>query len=312
MNPGVLTVLNDTENPFNLEALAEKSPQATTGRRLAFAEWLTDRSHPLTARVMVNRIWQYHFGEGLVRTPDDFGARGSRPTHPDLLDWLAVEFMESGWSTKHLHRLILSSTVYRQSSRIDAQREEADPSNRLWSRFPKRRLEAEAIRDAMRAVSGQLDLQMYGESVPTEILEDGRVLIPADNLGRNRRSVYISTQRSGIPNFLTTFDAPVMETNSPKRTASTIPQQALVAMNNPFMHESAGALRDRILSEGHESFEERLKRIWMLAYTRFPTDEETSLVKSWTQNAMDAGDTHDAWKTICHSVLSSNEFLYID
>ena len=103
-----------------------------------------------------------------------------------------------------------------------------------------------------------------------------------------------------------------METNSPKRTASTIPQQALVAMNNPFMHESAGALRDRILSEGHESFEERLKRIWMLAYTRFPTDEETSLVKSWTQNAMDAGDTHDAWKTICHSVLSSNEFLYID
>lgn len=314
VTPGVLTVLNDPKHPFELETVAEESPQATTGRRLAFAEWLTDRNHPLTARVMVNRIWQYHFGEGLVRTPDDFGVRGNRPTHPDLLNWLAVEFMESGWSIKHLHRLILRSTVYRQSSRAENAREKADPSNRLWNRFPKRRLEAEAIRDAMLAVSGQLDLRMFGESVPTERLEDGRVQIPADHPDRGRRSVYISTQRTGIPGILTTFDAPVMDTNSPKRSAAAIPQQALVAMNNPFMHDSAEALRDRIVSDERESFEERLNRIWMLAYARYPTDEESRRMETWMQNAMDegAGGFRDAWKTICHAVLSSNEFLYID
>ena len=314
VTPGVLTVLNDPEHPFDLDTAPKEPPQATTGRRLAFAEWLTDRNHPLTARVMVNRIWQYHFGEGLVRTPDDFGARGSRPTHPGLLDWLAVEFMESGWSIKHVHRLILRSTVYRQSSHVDKFREEADSSNRLWSRFPKRRLEAEAIRDAMLAVSGQLDLRMYGKSVPTEILEDGRVLVPADHADRGRRSVYISTQRTGIPGILTTFDAPVMDTNSPKRSKSAIPQQALVAMNNPFMHDCAEALRDLILSDERETFDERLNRTWMLAYTRYPTDEETGLMKSWIQTEMDssAGGFRDAWKTLCHAVLSSNEFLYID
>ena len=317
VTPGVLRVLDDPEHPFDLEALAGESPQSTTGRRLALAEWLTDRKHPLTARVMVNRIWQYHFGEGLVRTPDDFGMRGSRPTHPDLLNWLAVEFMESGWSIKHIHGLILRSTVYRQSSRFDKAREEADPSNQLLNRFQKRRLEAEAIRDAMLAVSGQLDLSMYGESVPTERLEDGRVQIPTDNPGRTRRSVYISTRRSGIPNFLTTFDYPMMDTNAPKRSASAISQQALAAMNNPFMHESAEALRDRIESEGHETFEERLKRIWMLAYARNPTEEETRSMQAWIQTEMDAdtpsiGQRQDAWRTICHAVLSSNEFLYIN
>ena len=315
--PGVLTVLNDPEHPFNLERVAEESPPDTTGRRLAFAKWLTDRNHPLTARVIVNRIWQYHFGEGLVRTPDDFGARGSRPTHPDLLDWLAVEFIESGWSIKHMHRLILRSTVYRQSSWVDKAVEETDPSNRLWSRFSKRRLEAEAIRDAMLAVSGQLDLTMYGESVPTERAENGRVFVSADHPGRARRSVYISTQRTGIPGILTTFDAPVPETNTPTRSSSAISQQALIAMNNPLMHDSAKALRDRVESEGHEHFEDRLNRIWTLAYARNPTDEETGLLKAWMADAMDAynpsiGQSQEAWKTICHSVLSSNEFLYID
>ena len=317
VTPGVLTVLNGPDNPFDLAAMSKKSPQDTTGRRLAFAEWLTDRNHPLTARVMVNRIWQYHFGEGLVRTPDDFGARGNRPTHPDLLDWLAVEFMESGWSIKHIHGLILRSTVYQQSSHYDSTREEADPSNRLLNRFPKRRLEAEAIRDAMLAVSGRLDLRMYGESVPTKRLEDGRVIVPEDHPDRARRSVYISTQRTGIPGILATFDAPVMETNSPKRSTSAISQQALVAMNNPFMHESAEALRDRIESEGHETFEERLNRIWTLAYARNPTEEETSSMQAWLQNAMDVDSPSidqlkDAWKTLCQAVLSSNEFLYLD
>ncbi len=315
--PGVLTVLNDPARPFNLEAFAEESPKSTTGRRLAFAKWLTDSNHPLTARVMVNRIWQYHFGEGLVRTPDDFGARGSRPTHPNLLNWLAVEFMESGWSIKHMHRLILRSTVYRQSSRFDITREEADPSNRLLNRFSKRRLEAEAIRDGMLAVSGQLDLEMYGESVPTERLEDGRVIVPSDHPDRGRRSVYLSTQRTGQLGILTIFDAPVMDTNAPKRSTAAISQQALVAMNNPFMHENAEAFRDRIDSESLESFEERLTRIWMLAYSRNPTRDELSSMQGWMQKTLDVenptiGQQKEAWKTLSHAVLSSNEFLYID
>ena len=317
VSPGVLTVLDDPEQPFDWEAAASKSPQSTTGRRLALAEWITDPNHPLTARVMVNRIWQYHFGEGLVRTPDDFGIRGSRPTHPELLDWLAVEFMESGWSIKHIHRLILRSTVYRQSSLVDEALEVADPSNRLWSRFPKRRLEAEAIRDAMLAVSGQLDLRMYGESVPTERLEDGRVQVPPDHPDRGRRSVYVNSQRTGIPGFLTTFDAPILDTNAPKRPASAIPQQALVAMNNPFMHGSAEAFRDRIASEGLETLEERLNRIWMLAYSRYPTNKEINKIKAWLGTAMNANisnicESQDAWKTVCHAVFSSNEFIYID
>lgn len=317
VTPGVLRVLDDPEHPFDWEGASAKSPQGTTGRRLALAEWLTDPKHPLTARVMVNRIWQYHFGEGLVRTPDDFGERGSRPTHPDLLDWLAVEFMESGWSIKHIHRLILRSTAYRQSSRFDQTREEADPSNKLLNRFSKHRLEAESIRDAMLAVSGQLDLTMYGESVPTERLEDGLVVVPKDHPGRTRRSVYIITHRSGTPNILTTFDAPIMDTNAPKRRESAISQQALAAMNHPFMHESAEALRERIESEGHATFEERLNRIWMLAYSRYPTDEETSSLRAWMQSEMDAsnpeiGQSDDVWQTLCHAVLSSNEFLYLN
>ena len=166
----------------------------------------------------------------------------------------------------------------------------------------------------MLAVSGQLDLSMYGESVPTERLDDGRVVVPADDPGRMRRSVYISTQRSGIPSFLTTFDAPMMDTNAPKRSVSAISQQALVAMNNPFMHDCAEALRDRILSEERETFEERLNRIWVLAYARYPTDEESNRMEGWMQTAMDASASgfRDAWKTISHAVLSSNEFLYID
>ena len=316
--PGVLAILDDPEQPFDWEAAASKSPPTTTGRRLALAEWITNPNHPLTARVMVNRIWQYHFGEGLVRTPDDFGVRGSRPTHPELLDWLSVEFMESGWSIKHLHRLILRSTVYRQSSRVDRALEAADPANHFWSRFPKRRLEAEAIRDAMLAVSGQLDLRMFGESVPTERLDnDGRVQVPPDHPDRGRRSVYVNSQRTGIPGFLTTFDAPILDTNAPKRPVSAIPQQALAAMNNPFMHDSAGSFWDRIVSEGLETLEERLNRIWMLAYSRSPTGKEINKIKAWLGTVMNAnisntGESQDAWKTVCHAVLSSNEFIYID
>ena len=316
--PGVLAILDDPEQPFDWEATASKSPPTTTGRRLALAEWITNPNHPLTARVMVNRIWQYHFGEGLVRTPDDFGVRGSRPTHPELLDWLSVEFMESGWSIKHLHRLILRSTVYRQSSHVDKALEVADSANHLWSRFPKRRLEAEAIRDAMLAVSGQLDLRMFGESVPTERLDnDGRVQVPPDHPDRGRRSVYVNSQRTGIPGFLTTFDAPILDTNAPKRPASAIPQQALAAMNNPFMHDSAGAFWDRIVSEGIETLEERLNRIWMLAYSRTPTVKEINKIKAWLGTVMNVnisntGESQDAWKTVCHAVLSSNEFIYID
>ena len=191
VDPGVLEVLdgNLKEGFRDIIQVGKKAPPQTTGRRLALARWLTRPDHPLTARVMVNRIWQYHFGTGIVATSDDFGRRGARPTHPELLDWLAVEFVENGWSMKHLHRLILNSATFKQAGGT-----QGDAT--LLSGFPRRRLEAEIIRDRMLAVSGLLDSTRGGESVPTINHSPGTYMIDPKHPGRYRRSVYISTQRS--------------------------------------------------------------------------------------------------------------------
>ena len=317
VRPGILSVLNDPADPFSFPSLSRGS--STTGRRLALGKWLVRSEHPLTARVMVNRIWQYHFGRGLVATPDDFGARGARPTHPGLLDWLAVEFVESDWSMKQMHRRILLSTTYRQSSAIDRERQAADPENRLLGHFPTRRLEAEVIRDSMLKVSGRLDARLYGPSVPTRRLEDGSFVVDPESGGRNRRTVYVSTRRTGIPNFLKAFDAPVMDTNCSRRSASTIPQQALAAMNNRFTLECAGRFAERVLVDAGETFTERLGLAYRLAYGRSPTLEETALVRRFVRGFPETAergggvvDPLSAWRAACQALLSSNEFLYVD
>ncbi len=313
VGPGVLTVLDDPDNPCRFPETTSRS--TTTGRRLTLARWLVRPDHPLTARVMVNRVWHYHFGTGIVATPDDFGARGARPSHPDLLDWLAVEFVDSGWSVKHLQRLILLSTTYRQSSDNAPDGRVVDRRNRLLWRFPARRLEAEAVRDSMLKVSGQLDERLYGASVPTKKLADGRFVIAPDHEGRRRRTVYISTRRTWVPTFLRAFDAPVMDTNCPKRSYSAIPQQALAAMNNSFTIECAELFARRVLDDGGQTFTDRLDLAYSLAYGRPATPDEIAIFGRFMDAATldaDRSDDVKSWRTVCQALLSSSEFIYVD
>ncbi len=298
--PGVMTVLDGhLEQTFDevLEASKEPTPH-TTGRRLALARWLTQADHPLTARVMVNRIWQYHFGNGIVYTSDDFGKRGSPPTHPELLDWLSVEFVESGWSIKHLHRLILNSSTFRQAGGTEGHAS-------LLSGFPRRRLEAELIRDRMLAVSGLLDTTPGGESVPTVEFSAGTHMVDPEHPGRYRRSVYLTTQRSTQPAILKVFDGPVMETNWPHRHSSTVAPQALTLMNHPFVREAAEALAERIRNASGEKAADLIGYAFELTYGRNPSPEERQIFES-------AGGENPDWPLIAHALLSSNEFLYID
>ncbi|MDQ3622633.1 MAG: DUF1549 and DUF1553 domain-containing protein, partial [Verrucomicrobiota bacterium] len=319
VQPGILRALDRAGEPW--QPPAPDPSRQTTGRRLAFADWVVHPDHPLTARVMVNRVWQYHFGTGLVATPDDFGTRGAKPSHPELLDWLALEFIESGWSIKHLHRLILNSTTYRQSGKVvndqwsvvtkDALTSGAPTSDALASdAFPRRRLEAEAIRDAMLHVSGLLDRTMFGESIPTEAGGDGSFDLPATHPGRRRRSVYLSTRRTQLPTFLTLFDAPSMDTNWPRRNDSAIAPQALALMNHGFVLECADAFAGRIL-ESRKKTAERIDFAFRLAYGRPPQPDEQELFGTLLAKT-GAGDERDAWRTIAHALLASSEFLYVD
>ena len=218
----------------------------TSGRRLAFAKWLTTRDNPLVARVIVNRIWLHHFGKGLVPTPADFGRLGVPPTHPELLDWLADEFMQNGWSVKHLHRIILSSSAWRQSSRRVAMHHSLDPDNQFYSRQSITRLDAELVRDRMLSATGRLNPQQFG--APAAIAEDdaGQVVID-DN--ETRRSMYIKVRRSQPVAMLQSFDAPVMEVNCERRPVSTVATQALMLMNSGSILNHAAKLAERCRAE---------------------------------------------------------------
>ena len=218
----------------------------TTGRRLAFAKWLTQPNNPLLPRVIVNRIWMHHFGQGLVATPSDFGRLGSAPTHPELLDWLAAEFVQQGWSIKKLHRLIMQSTAWRQSSVRDAARQAIDPDNRYYSRKNMQRLDAEIIRDRMLASVDRLDRNLYGGPVAIKEDDAGQVIVDGS---QTRRSLYIRQRRTQPVAMLQTFDAPVMDINCEYRPVSTVATQSLMLLNGEFTVEQAGHLADRILRE---------------------------------------------------------------
>ncbi len=304
VGPGVIRVLDDPAHPW--QPPAPPAPgAATTGRRLAFARWLVRPNHPLTARVMVNRIWQYHFGTGIVASPDDFGHRGSPPSHPQLLDWLATEFVQSGWSVKHMHRLIVNSTAYRQSGL----RSESDtmPASALAS-FPRRRIEAEPFRDAMLSAAGLLDLTTGGPSIQPGQYPDGSFVVSATNPGRHRRSVYLTSIRSQVPTLLALFDAPAMDTNWPKRADSAIPAQSLAMMNHPEVLECAKALAARVCREA-TSPADRLDRAFRLTLSRSPDIDERSAFDPILRAASPEERT---WQLIAHALLSCNEFLYVD
>jgi hypothetical protein len=281
--PGGLTVLDDA-----MPLPTPKTSAGSSGRRLALANWLTDPRHPLTARVIVNRVWMQHFGRGLVGSPGDFGRLGERPTHPELLDWLASEFVASGWSLKRLHRLILTSTAYRQSSRRDAERD-SDPDNRWLGRFPLRRLDAEAIRDAVLAASGRLNLKPFGPPVP--VMEDdvglavigkanrdgagyklGEETVPAGE--ESRRSIYVEVRRSKPLIVLDVFDWATVEPNCEARKSSTATPQSLLLLNNEFTLNEAVHLAERVRREGGAELRSQIALVWRLAYASEPQPAE--------------------------------------
>ncbi|MSV30852.1 MAG: DUF1553 domain-containing protein [Bryobacterales bacterium] len=334
VEPGVPLALDDPRNPFRPAEVPADSPH--TGRRLAFAKWLTKPDHPLTSRVIVNRVWQHHFGKGIVSTPDDFGSQGARPTHPELLDWLAAGLVEHGWSLKWLHREIMLSRTYMQSSVATPAQLKADEPNHLLSRWPARRLEAEAVRDAILSASGQLSLEMYGDPVALCSAPDGTYL--PDTSGRidgerirgfsfnpppckaaaealpaarnpNRRSVYLQIRRVAATGFLVAYDAPLMDNNVSVRFRSALPQQALTALHNPLMLESAAALAARIKREAGDDMVARIRRAIELAYSRPAAESETAFAFAAIRKQE---DPEAGLKMFSQALLASNEFLYVD
>jgi hypothetical protein len=318
VQPGVLSVLATTK-PFLWSPARKGAP--TSGRRLAFAQWLTQPDHPLTARVPVNRVWLHHFGEGLLRTPDDFGHAGSPPSHPELLDWLATEFVACGWSLKHLHRLIMTSSTYRQVSRIDpvqgAAARRVDPDNHLLWRQRLRRLEAEVLRDTILSAAGMLNPVMYGPPVPMQRQGDGEVTVP-DGAAGCRRSVYLQVRRSQPLTLLQVFDQPVMETNCTRRGVSTVASQALTLLNSDFLVRQADAFANRVQRERPADF---AGYAVLLAFGRPATAGERAKLAAFLSEqtsrhavtlAGKADASHQALADLCHMLLSANELAYVD
>ncbi|QQS47954.1 MAG: DUF1549 domain-containing protein [Acidobacteriota bacterium] len=295
-------------------------------RRRQLADWIVSPDNPLTARVAVNRIWQYHFGMGLVRTPSDFGATGDRPSHPDLLDWLAVEFVARGWSWKQIHRLITLSSAYRQSSRFDQSAAAKDPENKLVWRFSPRRLEAESIRDTILASSGKLNLEMYGPGIYPRIDPDvvNTGSRPRWPLGARegpdvwRRSVYIYVKRSVLLPLIEVFDCPVTTVSAPSRAVSTVSPQALALMNNEFVLEQAGYFADRVMAEAGADQSRRIDAAYRIAFGRSPNRRELGwsldFLKSQAEGyarRKDADPGRSALRDFCHALFNTNEFVYL-
>jgi hypothetical protein len=307
-----LTVLGGRELP---------SGHAGSGRR-ELAEWIADPGNPLTWRVMANRIWQYHFGRGIVATPSDFGVRGQAPTHPELLDWLTRRFLESGGSIKALHRHVVLSRTYRMSSRADAEALRVDPENAYLWRFPRRRLEAEAIRDALLAVAGTLDPTPGGpHPFPpqnTWSFTQHKPFIAVYETAK--RSVYVMTQRIRRHPFLALFDGPDTNASTAVRTVSTTPLQGLYMLNAPFVHEQARAFAERLRRE-RAGEDERIERAYHLAFGRPPSSKEREVGRSYLAAARArlaaAGMTEDrrdteAWESYARVLFRLNEFIYVD
>ncbi|MEC9096313.1 MAG: PSD1 and planctomycete cytochrome C domain-containing protein [Planctomycetota bacterium] len=242
--PGGLTVAAPADSPFLIKDNPSGSP--TTGRRLQYARWLTSGRHPLVARVLVNRFWMHHFGTGIVDTPGEFGRLGSLPTQPEVLDWLSDEFMAKGWSLKHLHRVIMTSMVYMQQSKRTPEADQVDSGNQLYSHFPVKRLDAEAIRDSILAVSGKLDTTSFGAPDMVDKDTSGQVIINGEV---QRRSVYLQMKRTEPVALLKAFDAPAMEINCTKRDNSTVATQSLMLMNSDFILRYADFFAARLNQE---------------------------------------------------------------
>ncbi|MCA9214860.1 MAG: PSD1 domain-containing protein [Planctomycetales bacterium] len=340
VTPGEVFVLN--RHGRSVEIAVNDEQLTTTGRRLAYAEKLTDGTHPLTARVFVNRIWMHHFGRGLVDTPSDFGAAGSKPTHPRLLDWLADDFVRHGWSQKRLHRMILMSTTYRQSSRRTEKQDAIDPENELLGRMNLRRLEAEAIRDAILAAGGQLNRELGGASAPVTVDAAGKTVIgkrlikdglkagvDRANADAYRRSAYIETNRSVPLDTLKTFDQPVMNPNCSVRRPSTVATQSLWFLNDEFIVEASEQIATSILNDDESVQDRHVEDLFVRLFAQSPTNYEVAMCQQFVREQIEdlsanndeakqsAKGQHEqlarqAFATLCQTLFASNRFLYLD
>jgi hypothetical protein len=286
------------------------------GRRMTLAKWIANPENPLTARVIVNRIWQHHFGRGIVDTPSDFGRNGGVPSHPELLDWLALRFVHDKWSIKSMHRLMLTSAAYRQASNVnDAHAAEVDPDNRLLWRFNRQRLEGEAIRDSVLAVSGRLNLKQGGlpvypsmpkgvQEVRVQGVDTWETSTGADAL---RRSIYIFQRRAQFVPFLETFDAPVFNSSCDRRRPSVTSLQALSMYDSDFVNEESRWFAKRVREEVGPDPNDQIVRAFQVAFGRAPSAQELKDARS----LMDATKA-DALTALCRVLLNANEFIYVD
>jgi len=331
VEPGFITLLAPgaakIEKPAGVDS---------TGRRMALAKWMTQADNPLTPRVAVNRLWHWHFGTGIVGSPSDFGIMGQRPTHPELLDWLASEFVQTGWDVKRMHRLMVTSSTYRQASDHNDVSAKADARNRLLWKFPRQRLEGEVIRDAMLAVAGVLNTKVGGPSVMPELPEG----MPAprggwklsDEEDRNRRSVYIFVRRNSRYPMLEAFDMPDTHESCGRRNVTITAPQALTLLNDKTVLDQARAFAGRVIREGGPDLRGQIDRAYELAYARRPDGSERDTVQTFFERqagivakraaagqkiALPVGEIRGldaahaaALVDFCHMLLNSNEFVY--
>ncbi len=312
------------------------SKVAPSQRRAALARWLTTpAANPLTARVLVNRVWGWHFGSGLVRTPSDFGRQGEPPSHPALLDWLAADFTGHGWDLKRLHRLIMLSSVYRMGSVGDAKGVALDPENRLLSHFPRRRLEAEMVWDTLHAVAGNLNLKPFGPPVVPALSSEEltglfgaeqKWRVTADPAEHNRRGVYLFSRRTFLVPLVEAFDPPELMSSCPGRMETTVPAQALALLNSPTAARLAALFAARLIQECGPKTEEIPARAWRLAFGRNISREEAGKAVDFLHRRMTAlkgiGEEdvssdpdqtlREALTELCLSLLNANEFVFID
>jgi hypothetical protein len=306
----------------------------TSRRRLGLAAWLASADNPLTARVMVNRVWQQHFGHGLVRTPNDFGLMGERPTHPELLDWLAHWFMhDAGWSLKKLHRLILTSHAWRMSKASNPDYAAADPENRLFWRMPYKRLEVEAIRDSILAVSGQLNPKMSGPAMRPRIqqaaleanTDKDSIWKPSAEPEASRRTIYAFIKRGLVVPMLEVLDLGDTVHSCPQRQVTTVAPQALSLFNGEFVNQQARHFALRLQREAGSEPRRQIERAWQLALCRAPSVEETAAMLEFrerlAQQLVAEADRENRTCTIvearngaldqmCRVILNLNEFVY--
>ncbi|MBK9167134.1 MAG: PSD1 domain-containing protein [Bryobacterales bacterium] len=291
-------------------------PIASGSGRLELAGWIASPANPLTPRVMVNRLWQGHFGAGLVRTPSNFGLTGEAPTHPELLDWLAARFVADGWSIKAMHRLMLLSNAYQMDSEAPPAKREKDPDNRLWSRFSMRRMSVEEMRDTLLWLDGSIDLTMGGAMISgfgtdKEFSEDRKSLNPSES---KRRTVYLPLRRSNLASVLNLFDFGDATTSNEARTQTNVAPQALYMMNSAFVDERARTLAKQLL-RGDSADERRIERAWMAVLGREPTPEEAAAARDYLARFPARSDDDSgrelAWTSLCRTLVASNDFLYV-